>query len=276
MLISDVMAQTQLSKKAIRYYEDRRLFETGRSGNGYKDYSSENVDRLIAIKKLRDLQFTIEEIRDYFDSDEKKSAVLARKLNETESKLSIHSMERDILESLNNGQTIGSINCDGIKIHEDKPYMYVRDVYKVLGVFNLISFLAVTIFFLFIREPAGNHKSGPMFAVWIIALSMIAIFEERRAKLKKQGINVLERKPAEIVLRYVFFLICYAMYGAIANECLFAMKRYLAEADYWGVGNSILVILMFLSFSVFTVIASFFDDINEFLNFFKRRRGSIF
>jgi len=116
MLIKDVMEKTLLSKKAIRYYEDRGLFETERSGNGYKDYSDENVERLLAIRKLRDLGFSIEEIRDFLDSDEKKSAVLTRKMNEAESKLSIHSKEREILESLLDGKPIGSFNSVPVEV----------------------------------------------------------------------------------------------------------------------------------------------------------------
>lgn len=46
MQIKDVMEETQLSKKAIRYYENCGLIETSRKANGYKDYSDESVHKL--------------------------------------------------------------------------------------------------------------------------------------------------------------------------------------------------------------------------------------
>lgn len=206
MLIKDVMDKTLLSKKAIRYYEDRGLFETERSGNGYKDYSAENVERLLAIRKLRDLGFSIEEIRDFFDSDEKKSAVLTRKMNEVESKLSLHSKEREILESLHNGKPIGSINSVPVEAAEEKPYMYIRNIYKVYGLLNLSFFLAIMFYTLFIKESAILPESGNLFLIGFIPAMFARNYAEKRAKLRKQGVTVLERKPLEIFLRSVVFL----------------------------------------------------------------------
>lgn len=270
MMIRDVMEQTQLSKKAIRYYEEKELFETSRCENGYKDYSTENIDKLISIRKLRDLGFSIEEIRSFFASEEDKTTVLSEKLNDVEKKLSLLSKERDLLNSLNSGKAIESINLASILAREDPPYIYIRNINKVFGLFNLIAFLAITIYFLFFKAKTVQTGSVSLFILWILSLSLLSIYEERRGKLRKQGVVVLERKVGEMVLRYAVFIGCYIMSGAIANECLNAIKWYIAEADYWMIGNSILVILIFMSVCVIGVIASFFDDTLELINFFKK------
>ncbi len=274
MLIKDVMDKTLLSKKAIRYYEDRGLFETERSGNGYKDYSAENVERLLAIRKLRDLGFSIEEIRDFFDSDEKKSAVMTRKLNEVESKLSIHSKEREILESLHDGKPIGSINIVPVEAREEKPYMYIRNINKAFGIFNLIAFLAILFYSLFIKEPSLSPVNGNLFLIVIISAMLMGSYEEKRARFKKQGVTVLERKPIEIFLRALAFLFFYVTFSLMASEFLYAIQRYISEKDYLNVANSILGLLMMLTICAFAVFASFFEDTNDILNFFARRRRS--
>lgn len=274
MLIKDVMEKTLLSKKAIRYYEDRGLFETERSGNGYKDYSDENVERLLAIRKLRDLGFSIEEIRDFLDSDEKKSAVLTRKMNEAESKLSIHSKEREILESLLDGKPIGSFNSVPVEVREEKPYMYIRNVNKVFGVLNLIVFLAILFYILFIKEPAQSPESGTLFVISLIPVMLIGRYEEKRAKLKRQGVTVLERKPIEIFLRALAYLSFYVTGIIMSSEFLYAMQRYISEKAYLNLAIASLALLIFLVLGVFAVITGFFEDTDDIMNYFARRRRS--
>lgn len=275
MLIKDVMEKTLLSKKAIRYYEDRGLFEAKRSGNGYKDYSDENVECLLAIRKLRNLSFSIEEIRDFFDSDEKKTAVLTRKMNEVGSKLSIHLKEKEILESLHNGKPIGSINSIPVEVCDEKPYMYIRNINKVFGLFNLFAFLAILFFFLFIKEPAQGPEIGPLYWIgMIISAMLMGRYEEKRAKLKSQGVTVLERKPIEIFIRALALLYFYVIFSLMASEFLYAIPRYISEKDYYLLVCSILGLLMMLTICAIGVIASFFEYAQDILDFIARRRRS--
>ncbi len=272
MLIKEVMDRTQLSRKAIRYYEDSGLYQTSRSENGYKDYSPENVERLIAVRNLRDLDFSIEEIRDYFVSDDKKAEVLTGKLNDLESKLSLNYKTKSILLSLNDGQAIESVNCDGIKIGENKPYMYIRNIYLVFGVINLISFLAIAIFFLFFVKP-GHQEIGLLLLFQLAGISLHSICQSRRRKLKKQGIRVLERKPGEIILDYLLNLLNFAICGAMFNELLFSFMNYIQERSYWGIGCAVLAGFFFLAMAVLLIISGFFDDENDMLKFLARRLG---
>jgi len=63
MTIAKAAETAKLTKKAIRYYEGVGLIEPKISENGYRDYSKEQIKQLSIIKTLRDLSFSIEEIK---------------------------------------------------------------------------------------------------------------------------------------------------------------------------------------------------------------------
>ena len=64
MRINEVEALVGITKKNIRFYEEKGLLAPRRSSeNGYRDYGQEEVDVLRRIKLLRKLGLPIEEIR---------------------------------------------------------------------------------------------------------------------------------------------------------------------------------------------------------------------
>ena len=64
MKINEVEALVGITKKNIRFYEEKGLLSPGRnSENGYRDYGQTEVDTLRRIKLLRKLGVPIEEIR---------------------------------------------------------------------------------------------------------------------------------------------------------------------------------------------------------------------
>lgn len=52
-----------LPPKTIRYYEEIGLIRPARAGNGYRDYSSDDIHRLAFLRRARALGFTIEDCR---------------------------------------------------------------------------------------------------------------------------------------------------------------------------------------------------------------------
>ncbi len=48
MFINDVVKRTGLTKKAIRFYEDKGLLSVQRQINGYRSYSEDNI---LTLKK---------------------------------------------------------------------------------------------------------------------------------------------------------------------------------------------------------------------------------
>ncbi len=65
MKIQDVEQKTNLSKKAIRYYEEKELINIKRNGNGYRDYTEDNIKELLCIKLYRKCGLSIEQIKEF-------------------------------------------------------------------------------------------------------------------------------------------------------------------------------------------------------------------
>ncbi len=63
MKINEVEQQTGIAKNNIRFYEDQGLLKPSRSSNGYRDYSSDDIEALRQIKLLRKLDIPLEEIK---------------------------------------------------------------------------------------------------------------------------------------------------------------------------------------------------------------------
>ena len=67
MLIGDLVKASGFSRDTIRYYEKIGLIELAkhaRRDNNYKDYPDEVLQTLKAIRNLKNLGFTLEEIRE--------------------------------------------------------------------------------------------------------------------------------------------------------------------------------------------------------------------
>ena len=63
MNIGDVARETGLPVKTIRYYEEIGLVSPDRSGNGYRDFDTDEVNRLRFLAQARHLGFSLEECR---------------------------------------------------------------------------------------------------------------------------------------------------------------------------------------------------------------------
>ena len=63
MNIKDAARRADLPAKTIRYYEDIGLVTPGRSANGYRVFSEEDLHRLAFLSRARALGFSIEDCR---------------------------------------------------------------------------------------------------------------------------------------------------------------------------------------------------------------------
>ena len=82
MTSKEMEARSGVPRANIRYYEAEGLLAPARSGNGYRDYSEEDLRTLEKIKLLRRLGVTIEELRALRDGKADLGAVLDRRLAE--------------------------------------------------------------------------------------------------------------------------------------------------------------------------------------------------
>jgi len=64
--ISEVAKLTKLTARTLRHYEDKDLIKSSRRGqNGYRYYSSEIISRVEEIKKLKKMEFSLDEIKSF-------------------------------------------------------------------------------------------------------------------------------------------------------------------------------------------------------------------
>ncbi|MCD7440849.1 MerR family transcriptional regulator [Streptomyces lincolnensis] len=77
MQIGEVAARTELSLRTIRHYEDTGLVvPSARSQGGFRLYTEADVARLMVIRRMKPLGFTLDEMRalleatDRLDADE--------------------------------------------------------------------------------------------------------------------------------------------------------------------------------------------------------------
>ncbi|MGE2715239.1 MerR family transcriptional regulator [Mycolicibacterium litorale] len=63
--IGEVSARTELSIKTIRHYDDVGLVTpSARSAGGFRLYTADDVERLLTIRRMKPLGFTLDEMRD--------------------------------------------------------------------------------------------------------------------------------------------------------------------------------------------------------------------
>lgn len=69
MQIGEVAERTSLSLRTIRYYEEVGLVPpSARSQGGFRLYTDGDVDRLLLVKRMKPLDFSLDEMRDLLES----------------------------------------------------------------------------------------------------------------------------------------------------------------------------------------------------------------
>jgi MerR family copper efflux transcriptional regulator len=64
MKISQLAKLTNVASKTIRYYEEIGLLPAAyRNDNGYREYSASDIERLVFIRRCRELQIPLEQIK---------------------------------------------------------------------------------------------------------------------------------------------------------------------------------------------------------------------
>ncbi|MFJ8752998.1 MerR family transcriptional regulator [Streptomyces sp. NPDC102441] len=69
MQIGEVAARTELSLRTIRHYEETGLvIPSARSQGGFRLYTETDVQRLMVIRRMKPLGFTLDQMRDLLDA----------------------------------------------------------------------------------------------------------------------------------------------------------------------------------------------------------------
>ena len=68
-----------MSPRNIRFYEEIGLIKPTRVENGYRDYDTEDIERLQQIRVLRNLGIGLESIKAYFKKEKTFEQIIHRK-----------------------------------------------------------------------------------------------------------------------------------------------------------------------------------------------------
>lgn len=78
MQIGEVAERTELSLRTIRHYEETGLVTpSARSQGGFRLYTEVDVARLMVIRRMKPLGFTLEEMRDLLEATDRLDAPAA-------------------------------------------------------------------------------------------------------------------------------------------------------------------------------------------------------
>ena len=135
MLIGEISKKTGLSKDTIRFYEKMGLLQVNRTDsewNTYKDYSTENLNQLLLIKKAKSFGFTLGEIAgilDLFALDSASCSELSAKVNAKIAAIDLKISDLRTMKKMISQQAMewreaclsesGNGNCSGIKTITD-------------------------------------------------------------------------------------------------------------------------------------------------------------
>ena len=79
MLRNEIQEKTGLTRKAIEYYEEKRLIKPIKSENGYRDYSDKDLEILYKISLFRKIGLSISEIEECLSSNGSSLSSILRK-----------------------------------------------------------------------------------------------------------------------------------------------------------------------------------------------------
>lgn len=93
--IEQVAAQTGLTKRTLRYYEEVGLLPpTGRTEGNYRRYTQDDIQRLERIKNLRNLLgFSLADIRELLQAEDERDQIRVAYRQETEAAAKISHLE---------------------------------------------------------------------------------------------------------------------------------------------------------------------------------------
>lgn len=72
MLLNEIVKEVGMTKRAIKYYEEKGLLSVKKDDNGYRNYTKEDVETLKKISIYRKLGICIDDIKKLLETDDKK------------------------------------------------------------------------------------------------------------------------------------------------------------------------------------------------------------
>ena len=180
MLRSEIQKETGLTRKAIEYYEDKGLIHPQKSDNGYRDYSTKDLEILKKISIFRKLGMSVSEISQYISSG---GDSLSSVLREKQHQLDLDEKRKVILEMIVKGESNELIN-EEISLLEMKETIYEKLEIAFPGYFGQMLFTAYKPF---LNEPLENDGKDSFYKyiAYLDRLPSFELTEEEKKYIEK-------------------------------------------------------------------------------------------
>lgn len=186
MRIKEVEERTGLTAKAIRLYESKGLLNVARdTENDYRDYTEEDVARLKVVAFLREMDISIQGIKDWVDgkltiqdlmrytagqaNDAENAAKLRCELAKEVLRLMEVDPELDLLEAMEDVQTLRELKQEMEKIEEEIHGNLVLPVIATIIALGPIGWTVINIL------TSRTHLALVSFGLSIVALIFLFI-----------------------------------------------------------------------------------------------------
>ncbi|MGY4105306.1 MerR family transcriptional regulator [Ignavigranum ruoffiae] len=142
MLRSQVQEVTGLTRKAIEYYEEKGLIQPTKDANGYRDYSTQDIQQLKKISLYRKLGLSLKDIQTILTGSENRASILRRQQHQVE----VDQRRNELLSQLIDGQADEEIEQE-LALLEKSESIYQRLTHIFPGYFGQAFFAAYQPFF---------------------------------------------------------------------------------------------------------------------------------
>ena len=143
ILRSEIQNKTGLTRKAIKYYEEKGLSKPLKLENGYRDYSEEDMKILSKISLFRKVGLSISEIKECLSSNGNSlSSILRRKQHQ----LDIEQKRKEVIKLIVKKESQTLID-DKIALIEAEESIYERLEKNISRIFWSINFFCIPAIF---------------------------------------------------------------------------------------------------------------------------------
>ena len=180
MLRSEIQKETGLTRKAIEYYEDKGLIHPQKSENGYRDYSTKDLEILKKVSIFRKLEMSISDIYQcILSGGDSLSTVLRGKQHQ----LNLDEKRKVILEMIVKGESNELIN-EKVSILEVEETIYEKLEIAFPGYFGQMLFAAYQPF---LNEPLENDGMDSFYKYidYLDRLPAFELTEEEKKYIEK-------------------------------------------------------------------------------------------
>lgn len=180
MLRNEIQKETGLTRKAIEYYEDKGLIHPQKSENGYRDYSTKDLEILKKVSIFRKLGMSISDIYQYISSD---GDTLSSVLREKQYQLDLDEKRKEILEMIVKGESDELIN-EKVSLLEMKETIYEKLEIAFPGYFGQMLFAAYQPF---LNDPLENDGKNSFYKYidYLDKLPSFELTEEEKKYIEK-------------------------------------------------------------------------------------------